>query len=200
MPAQISKPRLLVVEGIEACVFFDALLKQMGLADTVQTQDFGGVNELSSFLRTLPGTSGFRQVTSLGIVRDAENNAQSAFQSVCGSLKRAELSVPQQPMVGASGSPKVSVFVLPDCSSPGMLETLCLQSVETDPVMSCVAEYFECVEANGILPNNTDKARLHAFLASRNKPGLRLGEAAAKGYWPWDSPVFDPLRQFLRAL
>ncbi|MEW6578509.1 MAG: DUF3226 domain-containing protein [Chloroflexota bacterium] len=200
MPAPVTKPKLLVVEGIETCVFFDALLKQMGLADTVQTRDFGGVNELSSFLRTLPGTSGFSQVTSLGIVRDAEDNAQSAFQSVCGSLKKAGFSVPQQLMVAVSGSPNVAVFLLPDCSSPGMLETLCLRSAETDPVMSCVAEYFECVEANGSLPSNMDKARLHAFLASRNKPGLRLGEAAEKGYWPWSSPVFDPLKQFLRAL
>ncbi len=200
MPALITRPKLLVVEGTDARVFFDVLLEQMDLADTVQTQDFGGVNELPSFLRTLPGTSGFRQVTSLGIVRDAENNAQSAFQSACGSLKKAGLSVPQQPMVVASGSPKVYVFVLPDCSSPGMLETLCLRSVETDPVMPCVAEYFECVEANGSLPNNLDKARLQAFLASRSRPGLSLRDATKAGYWPWDSPVFDPLKEFLRAL
>ncbi len=200
MPAPITRPKLLVVEGTDARVFFDVLLEQMGLADTVQTQDFGGVNELSSFLRTLPGTSGFSQVTSLGIVRDAENNAQSAFQSVCGSLRKAGLSVPQRPMVPASGSPGVSVFVLPDCTSPGMLETLCLQSLESDPIMPCVAEYFECVDVNGSLPNNMDKARLQALLASRSRPGLSLRDATKAGYWPWSSPVFDPLKQFLRAL
>jgi len=200
MPAPITRPRLLVVEGTDARVFFDVLLEQMGLADAVQTQDFGGVNELPSFLRTLPVTSGFSQVTSLGIARDADSNARSAFQSVCGSLKRAGLRVPQQPMVAASGNPTVSVFVLPDCTSPGMLETLCLQSVESDPIMPCVAEYFDCVAANGSVPGNMDKARLQALLASRSRPGLSLRDATKAGYWPWDSPVFDPLKQFLRAL
>ncbi|MCL4239329.1 MAG: hypothetical protein KJ047_13900 [Anaerolineae bacterium] len=200
MPAPITRPKLLVVEGTDARVFFDVLLEQMGLADTVQTQDFGGFTELPSFLRTLLGTSGFSQVISLGIVRDAENNAQSAFQSVCGSLRKAGLSVPQRPMVSASGSPSVSVFVLPDCTSPGMLETLCFQSVESDPIMPCVAEYFECVAANSSVPGNMDKPRLQAFLASRSRPGLSLRDATKAGHWPWNSPVFDPLKQFLRAL
>jgi hypothetical protein len=200
MPAPLTRPKLLVVEGTDARVFFDVLLEQMGLAGTVQTQDFGGVNELPLFLRTLPVTSGFSQVTSLGIVRDAEANARSAFQSVCGSLKKAGLSVPHQPRVAARGSPNVAVFVLPDCMNPGMLETLCLQSVEADPIMPCVAKYFECVGANGSLPNNIDKARLQALLASRSRPGLSLRDATKAGYWPWDSPAFDPLKEFLRAL
>ena len=27
-----------------------------------------------------------------------------------------------------------------------------------------------------------------------------VGKAAEGGYWPWESPVFDELKQFLRAL
>ena len=29
---------------------------------------------------------------------------------------------------------------------------------------------------------------------------LYVGKAAEKGYWPWDSPVFDPMKEFLRGL
>jgi hypothetical protein len=44
------------------------------------------------------------------------------------------------------------------------------------------------------------KAKLHAFLASRPKPDLLLGQAAHTGYLPWDSSAFDLLKQFLQAL
>ncbi len=44
------------------------------------------------------------------------------------------------------------------------------------------------------------KARVHAWLASQIEPDKRLGEAAKAGYWPWDSPGFDRLKQFLQAL
>ena len=49
--------------------------------------------------------------------------------------------------------------------------------------------------------DNPDKARAHAFLASRAKDqNLRVGEAAEAGHWQLDSPVFDPLKSFLLAL
>ena len=43
-------------------------------------------------------------------------------------------------------------------------------------------------------------SKLHAFLATRYKPDLRLGTAAQAGYWPLDDAVFQPLSDFLRML
>ncbi len=43
-------------------------------------------------------------------------------------------------------------------------------------------------------------ARLHAFLASRYKPDLRLGTAAQAGYWPLTDPAFQSLVDFLHML
>jgi len=45
-----------------------------------------------------------------------------------------------------------------------------------------------------------DKARLHAFLASRSEPKFQLGIAADAGYWPWDSPAFEHIQAFLHSL
>lgn len=207
-PKTITHPKVLVVEGRVAEVFFEAMLKHLGLEGSIQIQNFGGITELKGFLRALkntPGTSdfilGFRGVTSLGIVRDAEGNATTAFQSVCGALSNAALAVPNRPLVVAGESPKVTVLILPDGENPGMLETLCLQSVSDDPVIECIEQYFECVkERTGALPDNMDKARAHAFLASRPRPDLQVGRAAHCGYWPWDSAAFDQVEQFLLEL
>jgi hypothetical protein len=101
----------------------------------------------------------------------------------------------------APGTPNVCVFILPDCTRPGMLETLCMAAVADDPAIGCVEQFLECVQQQVTAPpSNVDKARLHAFLASRSRPDLRLGEAAEKGHWPWESPALEPLMRFLKEL
>lgn len=87
---------------------------------------------------------------------------------------------------------------MPDGVGEGMLETLCLASVSSDPAMACVDSYFECLEHASIRPSNRDKARIHAWLASREKPDTRVGEAAAAGYWNFADAAFARLWQFLR--
>lgn len=87
---------------------------------------------------------------------------------------------------------------MPDNVGPGMLEDLCLRAVQADPAMPCVNDYFQCVQNQANRqPNNISKARVHAWLSSQLEPDLRLGEAAKNNLWPWASPAFDALRQFL---
>jgi hypothetical protein len=198
---QVIRAKQLLVEGRSAEVLFEALLNRLTLSD-IQIQNFGSKDELPGFLKALSSAPGFReQVTSVGIIRDAETDARAAFQSVCGALRGAGLAVSAQVIVPAGQSPQVRVLILPDATMPGMLETICLRSVAADPVLECIEQYFKCVQQCTVsLPNNMDKARVQAFLASRSRPGLLLGQAARAGYWPWDSVAFDALKQFLRLL
>ncbi len=199
-PKEITELKQLVVEGRDAEEPFRALLGHIGV-NGVQIQNFGGISELPVFLRLLCNTPDFNRVTSIGIVRDAETNAVGAFQSVCSALNNASLPVPTQAIVPVEDRPRVSVLILPDGETPGMLETICLWSVENDPAMECVKQYFKCIEQRmGSLPKNMPKAQVQTFLASRPRPGLLLGQAARAGYWPWDSPVFNNVKQFLQAL
>lgn len=95
----------------------------------------------------------------------------------------------------------MGVLILPDGHNPGMLEDVCLAAIQTNPEMRCVDEYFKCIrETAKRQPGNLAKARVHAWLASQVQPDLRLGNAAQKGYWPWDNPVFDQIKELLRAL
>jgi hypothetical protein len=82
-----------------------------------------------------------------------------------------------------------------------MLETLLLETVADDPVMPCLEAYFECVEQHtGSQPGNRFKARVQAFLASRSRPGLLLGQAASAGYWRLESQALVHVKHFLQAL
>ena len=197
----ISRNRLLLVEGENERRFFAALLRCLDLSDGVQVLNYGGKPKLRPLLATLYLAPGYSDLEALGVTRDADDSFNSTFQSIRDSLDNANLNVPVKPNALTEGKPSVSVFVLPDCSNPGMLETLCLSAVQDDQAMPCVEQYLQCLEETANLPSrNPDKARAHAFLASRARPELRVGEAAQAGHWNLDSPVFDPLKNFLLAL
>lgn len=198
-PRELSKPKLLIGEGREEELFFTAFLAHLNISD-VQVEQYGGKQALPKYLRTLPLRPGYLQILSLGITRDADNSARSAFQSICTSLSNASLPIPRAGAI-AGGSPQVSVLIFPDNQNSGMLEDLCLAAIGTDPALQCVDEYLECIyKTIGRKPNNMAKARVHAWLSSQIEPDKRLGEAAKASYWPWESPGFDCLKQFLQAL
>lgn len=197
----ITFSKVLLVEGHDAFQFFKALLRHMSLLDKIELSNTGGISDLRDYLETLVVIEGFANIEALGIVRDAETSAESAFAALNRDLNNAGLPTPAKPFEPAEGKPQVSVFILPDNVQPGMLETLCLNSVSQEPAMLCTTQYFDCLkQAQQSLPNNMAKARLHAFLASRPKPDLLLGQAAHAGYWPFDHSAFDPLKKFLVAL
>jgi len=200
-PIPIDLPNQLLVEGRSAEILFGTLIDKIGIKDKIQVQNFRGNNELRNFLHTLKVTSGFDIVVSIGIIRDAENDPSTAFQSVRTALGNTELYPPNQPEVFEGDNPRVGVLILPSANEPGMLETLCLRSVSDDSAMKCINDYFDCLEEHSnTLPKVMDKARIQAFLASRERTIWLLGEAAQSGYWQWDSPAFDHVKRFLTSL
>ncbi|MFH1924824.1 MAG: DUF3226 domain-containing protein [Planctomycetota bacterium] len=175
-PIPVSLSKVLLVEGKTPLHFFEALLSAMGVRSEVEILDFGGVDQFRAFVRTLASTSDFRRlVKSLGVVCDAESDAKARRQSADDAL-------------AAAGLPKgvrTSVFILPDNRSPGMIETLCIESVRQAPVFACVEQFFQCVEGQGVdLSEAPQSAKNYAqaFLASRKEVQLYPGIAAYRGY------------------
>lgn len=196
----IDKPALLLVEGDEEVGFFGALLKHLGISE-IQIMK-AGKTRFRDNLSTYRLMSGFDSVRSIGVVRDADDSARAAFDSVRDSLKHNNLPQPNAILMPSTDTPRTMVLIMPpDGEGTGrMLEDLCWASMMDDPAMPCVAQYFECLAEKDFAhrPTAIAKARVHAFLASREEPDLRLGEAAGKGYWNFDSPVFEQVKNFLQ--
>ncbi len=135
-------------------------------------------------------------------MRDADNNASAAFQSVCSALRQANLPVPPAVLQPAGTKPIVKVMIVPHGKTSGMLEDICLDTVSTDLAIPCVDSYFSCLSSlpGFTLPNNISKAKVHAFLSSRIEPDKRLGEAAEAGYWLFNNTACDSLKAFLSSL
>ena len=197
---KISKANLLVVEGHDDELFFNALVKHLNLGD-IQVLPIGGKTKLRENLRVLAISPGFSDAASLTIVRDADDNPKGAFQSVQDALKSAALPSPEKPFERYGQEPQVMVMILPEEGKAGALEDLCLNSVADDSIIYCVEKHFSCLEEQEIsLPQNPAKAKVQVFLGSKEKSGKRLGEAAQAGYWPMDSDAFAQIRKCLREL
>ena len=201
----ITAPKLLLVEGVDEVRLFGALAKNIGLDADVQIRGYGGRNALRRLLANIWRVPGYPDLESLGIVMDADDSAASAQDRIRGALSAADLPVPAAPLQSAAGdeSPKACYLILPPDGETGALEDVCLASVAEDPAMDCVEDYFDCVERTalgGPRANWASKARVHAFLSSRERPDLRLGDAAENGIWPFDAPAFDSLKAVLRMM
>ncbi len=195
-----SKPCLLVVEGKDDEGFFEALVKHLGLHESIQLHKAQGKDNLRDALDAVVKNPGFPDVNSLGLVRDADQNPKAAFQSICSILPLVGLPVPKTVLAPIGQNPRVTIMILPSLDRPGALEDICIESVAEDACMSCVEGYLECLSTKGIKirDNMRAKAMVQVFLASRPRPGLQLAVAAQAKIWPWDHEVFVPLQNFLR--
>ncbi len=192
--------KLLLVEGRDSFNFHKSLLTYLKIDNEIQIKNFGGNTDLGKYLKVLPNVSGFNSVTSLAIIRDSEDDPNKAFQQVCSGLKNAKLQGPKSVGKFSAGKPNIGVYLLPSGKTSGMLETLLLESVKNDPTMACVDEFIRCVQECGLKIKNLEKSKMGAFLATREKPNLLIGQAAHKGIFPWDSKSFEGLIRFLKSI
>lgn len=197
---KVKKTKLLIVEGKEDEYFFTALMSHL-LLDDIQVMPIGGKTLLRDSVEALSLAPNFNKVITLGITRDADDNPSGAFQSVCDAISNANLRPPSKQLSVANGKPRTVIMILPKPGITGTLEDVCLDSVANTPEMECLTEHLDCIkEKTGNLPDDLSKAKIHALLATKSEPGLRLGEAAQKGYWQWDNTAFEQIKQFLKLL
>ncbi|MGK7928737.1 MAG: DUF3226 domain-containing protein [Spirulina sp.] len=199
-PQEIVKPKLLIGEGVEDRRFLKAFLRHLNITD-IQVEAYSGKNNLSKYLKTLKLIPGFSRLTVLAITRDADDNVESSWDSICSSLRNNKFAVPAKIGEKIEGEPTIVAFLFPDGRRTGMLEDLCLDSLQDDPVMPCIDEYFKCVKnCTSRQSENMAKAQMHAWLSSLSKPDKRLAEASEAGDFNWNSPAFDRLKRFLQIL
>lgn len=200
MPTGIETTLQLLVEGNDQRNFFECFCQHLSLKD-IEVHNFGGINELKKYLSAFVKIPGFDKVTRLGIVRDAEQSATSALQSIQSAAKNASLSPPDRVRKFTGGTPAVGVLVLPGDGKKGMLETLLCRTFADNPENVCIDEFFKCLENQAKLSlKRPDKSRAYAFLSTKEFPQSSVGVAAKKGYWNLEHDALAHVRNFLTEL
>ena len=200
---KIEHPKQVIVEGNDDVRVFGALSKHLNIRD-VQVHGYGEIDNLRRFLDAFRDLPEFGLVRSLAVVADANSDGDRRERRICNALSDMALPAPSRPLeLASNGELQVAYLIIPHNATGTMIEDVCLNSVSEDPAMACVDRYFECLGQTGLEgPKEVwmSKARLHAFLASRERPGLRLGEAAESGIWSFDADAFRPLLELVRML
>lgn len=208
MAITITKPVVVVVEGPEDKAFFEGLAKHLNI-DNVQVEAVEGVDKISLELELLAKNSDFRsKAVSLAVVRDADKNPTKAFDDVIEALQSAGFSeMPPEPLISTNDSPRITIMIMPGDNQPGSLETLCLAAFKDDSVMPCVEQHFVCLKETGLKLKDRvlPKAKVRVLLASKSADEFQKGDpiwgislAFKKDWWPWDDPVFDGVKSFLK--
>jgi len=218
---------ILAVEGNDECNFFQALLKHLNIEsiqwhqylkaqekhpdfflapNIVQLIDIGGKDKFKKEFELLAITDGFSNIEKLGLVRDAEDRqAMEAFQSICTVLRNNNLPVPDSMnSITIDNSLKLGVFIMPDNQGTGMLENLCLSTLNGQPIERCIDEFVTCFsqlmlseESNKF---NEAKARVLAYLSTRVPIVNSLGLGAQRGSWDFSHSNFNEIKSYLDKL
>jgi hypothetical protein len=192
----IRQKKVIAVEGKDEVNFFNALLRDIGITD-FEIRDVGGKQQFKNKLPALVRMSGFSDVEVLAIIRDADNDANAAFKSISNILRKEGLKPAPEVAQFSEGRPKIGIFIMPGNSDAGMLEDLCLKTVENHPAMDCVRPFANCISELEESPNNIVKAKAQAFLAAMPELANSIGVGAQKGYWNFKSEELTDLKSFI---
>ena len=183
MSIEIEKPFVIIVEGKDDAAVIGLLSRHLNL-EGVQVFNAQGKDNIRKFVIAIASIDGFRQlVQRVAIIRDADLDPDAARQSCSDSLRAIDK--------------RTEMFLLPG-DGPGILEDLCLRTLEGRPELLCVDNYVECIRATGIALRNASKFRIRALLTAMDDGKSRDTEwAAVQGLLDPAHAAFAPLREFL---
>jgi hypothetical protein len=192
LPIELKEELVLLCEGEADKNFFRKLIqKREGLPRfdiPFPFENLGGKDAFAKMLRAIRGDRhGFARIRGLLIVADSADDPMVSFQTTCDQIRQAEgYGIPAAPLDLASrtpGHPPLAVMLLPDESTPGGLETLCIQEIapKSPWITTCVDQFLRCeqIQAHDWPPEKLDKARYHSMVAALNRsdPGRALSRA-----------------------
>lgn len=208
---KILKSYLILCEGKDAEGFLinylesEALAKDQRFSNDIQILDFGGNENLSNYLMNLMNMDKFDRVTSLAVIRDAENDYDKACREVIGSLRKCGFTFPSKCaewVDDKSGMLRIGFILFPLNNTAGTLEDLCLRTLSENnskSVLHSIDSFLDIMESScGRNYRRRHKNKVHTYLSSSEKyVTMPLGMASRAGAFNWNSAELEPLKIFL---
>ncbi|MBM1558791.1 hypothetical protein JQV19_19245 [Sulfitobacter mediterraneus] len=135
-PHTFASDRLILVEGIDDAIFFEAILGQLGVTvGQVEIRSVEGYSNFQSYLKALAKapavTSG--QLIKFCLIADADDSFDDRVKELRSYLETAGFGAPAAGTFDNSKTPEVGIYVLPDNKAAGELEDLFIESLDGDP-------------------------------------------------------------------
>lgn len=191
---EIKETKIIAVEGKDEMNFFTALFKHLKIKG-IQLINFGGKNNFNNRIEQIVKLEGFDNITHFGLIRDADDNYQSALESIINSLKKVNLPIPSKNNnFSKQKNPKIGIFIMPGINKTGMLENLCIETIKRHNEFECIEKFINCLDNK---PKKVEKSIIQIYLAVKNPLVNSLGLGAMKGHIDFDSEKMKPLIDFI---
>ena len=194
--------RLLIVEGLDDQYVAEALLRREGIDvpfTAVPKRSVGALIKGMGAEVKAPGR------LAIGFVMDANSDPAARWAEAVEALRDIS-PIPESPDAAGTivgSAPKVGIWMMPDNSSQGELEDFVREMVPSgDPVWSLAEAFIGGLpeDARRFAAARPAKAVLHAWLATKRKPGrlataikdadLEVGGDLAQRYVLWLRRLF----------
>ena len=125
-------------------------------------------------------------MATLGILMDADDNPEGRWKSVLDALRVDHASFPldaNRPGLIVDGDIRMGVWMMPNNFSKGELEDFIVTLIPAnDPIWPDAQRYVEQIKSENrrFKPSKELKAKIHAWLATREKP-RKMGTAIKAG-------------------
>lgn len=205
--ARQNSSYLIFVEGQDDAFFLSALLNEIG-ADPSKTGivEVEGKENFSTRLKMFLKSPNFTQGVNrtIAIVCDADGNPNKVEADI-----NAVLTFAKQPPVTLGGyvsnqkGIKFGLFTMPNPTTPGDLESLCLDTVAGHPLEQSAETFMAAAETDAAnngkkLNGSRHKRKAQVFLAGMPNEVVRgAGRGYACGYFCTNHNALQPLKSFL---
>ncbi len=201
--SRIAKPVAVAVEGLDYLYTLLSQIKEDRDFQDVQLWDFqgSGSGNLGRWLELFTTLDGYREkIRAIGVIRDAEADAKSAFRSTAQALTDVGLAAPARPIEITTSRPATGILVMPDNRSSGCLEHAMIDARQPDLPLDCAEQYLDCIGADDKNENWKAKFKVHALIAASKHPAWTLSESVAGGMWDFRHRSLQVMTEFMRRL
>ena len=163
---------------------FDVSLRSN--SSTFRIMERGG---RANLLESIAGQLNTSNRHPIGVLVDADDDLGKCWDAVMDAFDGTEVQLPSKPkpsgtiILGHGFTPTVGIWLMPDNKSHGEVENFALRMIrQNDPVWPLSKRYIEDVPDadRKFAPDKIDKAKVHAWLATKKEPG-RLAAAVGAG-------------------
>ena len=202
MAGELPSSRILLVEGVDDKHVVWHLCNRRQDIPAFDIIDKKGFPNLASGIGPELKVSGRRAV---GILADANDDLNARWQAIAGRLREAGIDPPTD-MTSAGivveGRPRIGIWLMPNNKSAGELEDFVADLMPADdPVWPRAQQYIDSIPAadRRFKANKIQRARIHAWLATRAEP-RKMGVAIAAGDLDATAAVAATFTDWLQAL
>ena len=205
-------PDAILCEGADATYFIikylEYLIKKNNEFESFCAFDFGGVEELSTFLDEAKSYPGFDSVRSILILRDSELCFNSAVRSIQSALVNNGYPTPANPHeIAYNNTISVAYSLFPMLSkngTSGTLENLILRNLkeeDVDVILNEVDGFIEKLNERGRSFSWPHKTKLHTYFSVTDRfVTMKLSEAVAAGAFNYECDEMNSLKELLTSL